>query len=283
MNEANKNQGVRDLAIVVNSCDAYSDVLELFFAALQDQWPDCPYPIVINTENNNYERFPATVHNSGAKGADKWGERLRGTLQSTSSEFVLMLCDDFILEAAVSLEGLESALDLLQGDETSAVVYLINTSLPVVEPGDSNMYLEVRDGSDYRLNSAPGIWRKRDLLNYTEPNDNPWAWEVFGSYRTYRDGKSFYTLNPKFTDVYPYDYRKGGAIYRGKWVRSVVLGMFDKYELDVDPLLRGYSEEGSYEPRSLWWKLSFMATGYRMVGLKSLLFVYRYMREKING
>ena len=54
------------------------------------------------------------------------------------------------------------------------------------------------------------------------------------------------------------------------------------YKLDIDPLIRGYSEEGEFEPRDLKWKINFMLTGYRMVGVKSLLFIYRYLKVKLN-
>ena len=72
------------LTIVVNTCDAYSDVLDIFFHALHDHWPDCPYPVVINTESNLYS-YSARVHNHvSSTGNDDWGERLRFTLSTVS-------------------------------------------------------------------------------------------------------------------------------------------------------------------------------------------------------
>ena len=36
--------------IIINTCDAYNDVWELFFKAFDEYWPRCEYPIILNTE-----------------------------------------------------------------------------------------------------------------------------------------------------------------------------------------------------------------------------------------
>jgi hypothetical protein len=278
MNEQLKSQ---DLTIVINSCDAYHDVLGIFFRALQDCWPDCPYPIVINTESKVYNHPARVHHHINSDGLDDWGARLRSTLQNIESDYVLMLYDDFILDANVSNQRLLQALDLLQSQANSVVVYLINTALPLSRTNIGDVFIPLKDRVDYRLNSAPAIWRKQALLDYTEIGDTPWAWEVFGSYRTWGDGRVFYSLNPKQTDIYSYNYAQGGAIYRGKWVREAVEQFAHKYELDIDWTERGFASETVFEKRSLMWKLRFMQTGFRMVGFKALYFVSSYIRGKL--
>ena len=213
-----------ELTIVVNTCDDYSDVLEIFFQAFQKWWPDCPYPIVINTESKKYEAlFPARVHVSrSSESYDDWGARLISTLSEIESKFVLMVYDDFILEEKVDGNQIHKALLLLKSQDHAAVTYLINTSLPLMTSDDASVFAPVKDGVEYRLNSAPGIWRRQVLMNYTSPGDNPWGWEVFGTYRTWGDSLSYYSISHGQSDIFPYNYSKGGAIYRGKWVKEVV-------------------------------------------------------------
>ena len=272
-----------DLTIVVNTCDAYHDVLGIFFRALHDYWPDCPYPVVINTECNMHD-YPARVHNHRSKsGVDVWGDRLRSTLTSIDTEFVLMLYDDFILHASVQNQLVQAALQLLQSQAQAAVSYLINTDLPLQVPHNSAMFIPLKEKVDYRLNSAPAIWRKQALINYTAEGDTPWAWEVFGTYRTWGDGQVFYTLNPSQDDIYPYNHAKGGAIYRGKWVREVVEQVAHRYRLDINWSLRGFSSDTVFEKRSWMWRLRFMQTGFSMVGFKALHFVAGYIKEKLHA
>lgn len=272
-----------DLTIVVNTCDAYQDVLGIFFHALRDCWSDCPYPVVINTESNTHN-YPARVHNHRSpSGQDDWGDRLRSTLSSIDTEFVLMLYDDFILAAPVNNQRVEAALQLLQSQMQAVVVYLINTARPLEAMSADDVFIPIKKKSDYQLNSAPAIWRKQALISYTAAGDTPWAWEVFGTYRTWDDGQVFYSLNPSQDDIYPYNYAKGGAIYRGKWVREVVEQVAQKYPLNIDWNLRGFSSDTVFEKRSLMWKLRFMHTGFRMVGFKALHFVTGYIREKLHA
>lgn len=276
----NKFPSRHDLTIVVNTCDAYHDVLGIFFHALRDYWPDCPYPVVINTESNTHD-YPARVHNHRSNsGGDDWGDRLRSTLSSIDTEFVLMLYDDFILDAPVSNQRVQAALQLLQLQAQAVVTYLINTSRPLQWMTTDDVFIPLKDKVDYRLNSAPAIWRKQALMDYTSAGDTPWAWEVFGSYKTWGDGRLYYSLNPCQPDIYSYNYEKGGAIYRGKWVREVVEQVAKKYPLEIDWSLRGFSSDTVFEKRSVMWKLRFMQTGFRMVGFKALHFVTSYIKEK---
>jgi len=275
-----------ELTIVVNTCDAYSDVLTVFFAAMKLHWPDCNCPVVINTEKNNCYNFDGvTVHNfSSDTGADQWGGRLVSTLESIDSEFVLMLYDDYILEASVDQKRLINAFELLKRQANASVVYLTSVGFSSVQdPGGDVNFSIVKDYSDYRLNSAPAIWRKSDLLHYTSERDNPWAWEVFGSYRTFGDGKIFYCPSTEKDDVFIYNYKKGGAIYRGKWVRDVVEVIERTLSVSVDYEVRGFSSSVQNEKRSLGWKLSFLKTGYQMIGMKVVFFIFRYVRAKLNG
>jgi len=280
MSEQPKRQ---DLTIVVNTCDAYHDVLSIFFHALQDCWPDCPYPVVINTESRSYNYLARVHHHVSAGSIDDWGARLRSTLQTIDSDYVLMLYDDFILNEQVNNQRVLQALGLLKSQSHSVVTYLIDTALPLSNTGADDVFIPIKDCADYRLNSAPAIWRKQALMDYTAVGDTPWAWEVFGSYRTWGDGHIFYSLNPMQSDIYPYNHAKGGAIYRGKWVREVVEQAARKYQLDIDWTQRGFSSETVFEKRSFMWKLHFIQTGFRMVGFKALYFVTSYIRAKLHA
>ncbi|OWF66222.1 hypothetical protein B6A14_03220 [Polynucleobacter hirudinilacicola] len=272
-----------DLTIVVNTCDAYHDVLKIFFHALRDYWSDCSYPVVINTESNTHT-YPARVHTyRSGTGVDDWGDRLRFTLESIDTEFVLMVYDDFILDGPVDSQSVQAALCLLKSQPKAVVTYLTDTSLPLVSNNAESLFIPLRDKIDYRLNSAPAIWRKQALMGYTVAGDTPWAWEVFGTYRTWGDGYVFYALNPLKSNIYSYNHSKGGAIYRGKWVREVVDQVAHKYPLEIDWSQRGFSSDTDFEKRSVMWKVRFMLKGYNMVGYKFTYFIFLYIRSKLHA
>lgn len=271
-----------DLTIVINSCDAYADVLGCFFVAFEKFWPDCPYPIVINTESKTYARGSIKNYSNG-KVADDWGERFLLSLESINTTYVLVLYDDFILNAKVENGRIRETISFIEQKPEAVVAYLIDTSLELDETESAGVFLPVAGKAEYRLNSAPAIWRRESLMHYTSKGDTPWAWEAFGTYRTFGDQNGFYSLNPKEKSIYPYNHSKGGAIYRGKWVKDVVDQMLKEHELEVNWNERGFSSDAYHEKRSLMWKIRFLQLGFKMVGFKSIFFVIGYFRAKFNA
>lgn len=274
------------VVIVVNSCDAYSDLWDLFFLCMSDYWGGCEYPIVLNTESKSYSipngmNFDIAVHHHDSGGKDLWGARLISTLNDTSAEFVIVLFDDFFLNAPVNQERLKDLLALMSGAPDIGVIYL--TKLLGVQKGlaREDGLAVVAEDADYRLNSSPAIWRKDTILRFTGLKDNPWAWEYFGSYRTFGDSSLFLAIADSGIDVYPYDYRKGGAIYRGKWVSEVIEPIIEKHQLALDVAERGTVESSCFPKRDIAWKLSFMATGFQMIGLRIFIALYRIFRGKV--
>jgi len=271
--------------ILVNSCDAYKDVWPLFFAALDDYWPGRNVDIVLNTESSqkdlsNMVRVSSCNDDICRK---YWGARFINALESVETDFIVVLYDDFILESQVDAKKINSLVAHMVKNTDIAVHYLTNVCPELLQDEDGgNQQILMKNGIEYRLNSSPALWRKSDLISYIGVYDTPWAWEVFGSYRTYIDNKKFYTPKSFLNNSYNYAYKKGGAIYRGKWVSSVVKDKIKKYKLNIDLQQRGISAEGEFEPRSLKWKVDFMILGYRMVGIKSLLFIYRYIKIKLK-
>ena len=89
MNVAKYKNLSSNCAILVNSCDAYEDVWELFFCALKDQWKDCDLEIYLNTEKKTY-KFDGLrlnkVNNYAQLNLNKaWGGRLLETLKDIIS------------------------------------------------------------------------------------------------------------------------------------------------------------------------------------------------------
>ncbi len=273
--------------IVINTCDAYEDVWELFFCAFQEYWPECNYKIVLNTENKQkiFNNIDVHIHNfNSPNGKDAWGLRLKQTLKACESKYVVMLYDDFILEDRVDQEKIINCMKWLNDNPDIAVFYFSNISVNKNTNDNrfENFELIPRKG-DYKLNSAPAIWRRERLLEFIEDNDTPWAWEFFGSYRTYRSTDLFYCVKKAHEDIYPYNYAMGGAIYRGKWVGKVVLPLMKKFNLQIDLNQRGLADGLQQKnKRSLVWKLKFFLLGFKMIRFGILLYVYRIARKRFS-
>lgn len=276
-----------ETTIVVNTCDAYEDVWQLFFCALTEHWPSCKYKIVLNTESNKIapSNVNVSIHNFHyPNDVDQWGLRLKQTLKDCDSRYVLMLYDDFVLEGPVDQPRIDECIKWLDLNLNIAVFYFNNNSANKnIDDNRFEKFELIPKAGEYKLNSAPAIWRREKLLEFIEDNDTPWGWELFGSYRTYKIKDLFYCAKKEHEDIYPYSYAMGGAIYRGRWVGSVVLPLIKKYELPIDVTKRGLAD-GAHQDnkRSLIWKIQFFSLGFRMIGFGVLLFIYRILKKKIG-
>ncbi len=275
-----------DMIVVVNTCDAYEDVWELFFRAFREYWPECKYEIVLNTESvqRSFRDHNLRIHNwVSATGRDLWGMRLRQALGACDSEYVLMLYDDYVLDGPVDHQEIEKCIQWLMGNPWIAVFYLINIpgNKDDVETDFAGFELLPQRG-DFKLNSAPAVWRRETLMNFVGDHDDPWTWEYFGSHRTYGSAFQFYCAQAKNQGIFPYSHETGGAIYRGKWVEKVVLPKMMKYGLKIDTAKRGVSDwPPAKGKRTLLWKLRFFLRGFRMIGFGAFVFAYRLIRKRL--
>ncbi len=273
------------VTMVVNSCDAYKDVWPLFFKAIDEYWPERNFDIVINAESQlldiKEDGGPSLHFDSGLSG-DDWGARLIKTLNHIKTEYVIMVFDDYILESMIDVCKVNDIIHFMDVNTNAAVYYLNAVCLKSHVDDENSSYRLLKDRVDYRLNSAPAVWRRKDLMSYVGIADNPWAWEVFGSYRTFGDGKDFYSPSSIKNNIYDYQYKKGGAIYRGKWVSDVVFLKNKKYSLNMDFSKRGFSVDDTFEKRGVIWKLRFLLLGFNMVGFRAVYFVINAIKAKLN-
>jgi hypothetical protein len=273
-----------NVAILINSCDSYHDVINLNICALKEYWPESAnMTIYINSESYFHESDMLQIRNLNLipGKSSEWGSRLVNSLTRIKEEYIVVILDDYILE---------SKLDNLRFDNILKKFYLHNSiSCFYLNFGkfsltyDSNLDLYFVDRSNnFLINTGPAVWRKSDLISIVNENDNPWAWEFFSKFRDSAKNMYFYSVKNDFENLYNYNHIKGGAIYRGKWVEEVVTDKIYKYNLNINLSSRGVAELDNLPKRSLFWKVDFFLEGFRMVGFKAFNLVSYYIVEKFK-
>lgn len=277
---------MKKYAVLINSCDAYADLWDSFVLLLRAHWSgveNCN--IYINTEKTEIFKNELGIKllNTEQNGPDQWGKRLINCLSQIQEEYVVVLMDDFFLRSNLNEQILDNCISCFEDDKDIAVFYLMDTlkNENIGEKVKYEGFVEIPKRTNYRLNSAPALWRKDKLLNYIKETDNPWAWEYFGTCRTNHSDDKFFSVTPKTKDVYDYAH----AIYRGKWLEKEVNPLIQQYNLPINTSVRGGVKEGDAVPkRSIKWKFQFVLTGLKMVGIEALFEIYRdiKMQNKIN-
>ena len=103
-----------DLTIFVNTSDNFDDCWEPFFKLFSLYWPNCPYPIVLNTEKKdyNYQSLNITCSrvSAGESGNIGWSECLVRALDKIQTPYILYLQEDYFLEGPVRADVIVSLI-----------------------------------------------------------------------------------------------------------------------------------------------------------------------------
>ena len=193
-------------AVLVMSCDAYSDLWKPFFALLHQYWPECPFPVYLGTNWTAYDGRGVT---SLLAGDGEWSERLRLCLEQIASDYVLLLLEDYFLDKPIStreiLRHLDS-LDELQG----AMLRLYPRPGPDTRvPGNAQIgRIDVH--APYRMSTQPAIWHRAQLLRLIVDEESIWEFEWKGTVRSKQLRDGFYAT---WTKAFPFRH----VLERGEW------------------------------------------------------------------
>ena len=226
---------MENIAIVVTSCDSYTDDCARPFLTLLDRyWQNHPKAYWI-AETKRPAGFVAANVNEPC-----WTKRVREALKQVKEEFVVFMCDDFFIRAPVDVARIEYCANVLSRRETIAC---FNT-----EPAYRHVYNGIYQGESivgfglqhkrqiYNFSCQPSIWRKSALIDCLSVLDgSTWEWEL-----TKEDTGYDFFLNTghKIIDV-GYEYGKWMGICRGKWVMSDMIPLNEKEHLGIDFTKRG--------------------------------------------
>ena len=169
-----------DCTVVVASCDRYADLLGPFSALWRKFWPDCPFEVVLVTETEPADAGTMCFDRVVACGAGgNWCSRLVQALDKIATPYVLMLCDDYYLEAPVDTARIMTRLG--QAREFSAV----NLRL-IPNPKPRQAYrgdlMEYRKQTAYCIATQAGIWDREFLRGLADGRSSIWEFERHGSF-----------------------------------------------------------------------------------------------------
>ena len=112
------------ITILVNSCDKYEDAWEPFFKLFNINWPDCPYKVILNTEEKVYPCNFMNVETINYNKKSTWSQRLKHVLENINSEYIIFFLEDFFLQSPVNVDGLKKAVTLMCTDDSVGYIGL---------------------------------------------------------------------------------------------------------------------------------------------------------------
>lgn len=220
------------LAILVLSCDKYADMWAPFMKQLRRYFPVENYKVYFGSNQLRCAE-PGVISVLSGDDVD-WSTSFKKILAQIEEPKLFVILEDLFLASPVDAEGFKAALSCLVEKNALHIKYwAIPMPLEPIENPRIGIYPK---GAPYRA-TVCGFWDREYLMNLLIGGENPWNFEILGSYRTsYSDG--FYGLTRPLCD-----YRN--MIEKGCWIpQSVDWANEEKIVLDIGkrPLLKGGSK-----------------------------------------
>lgn len=206
--------------IVVASCGTYSDAWAPFVHLFRKFWPDCPYRLCLVTDRLA-EPWPGDI--AVEIGADMgWGPNLvAGIRKLGSPQHVLLMQEDFFLNAPVRTDVIARALKVMQEGWTNACFRLYPCPGPDVPLED--WYGLIRHDAPYRVSCQAAIWSRPELEVLLRDMSTAANFEIDGTRRCQKRCRclKFYSVLRGESNQWPMQYYCS-AISRGEWEPDAV-------------------------------------------------------------
>lgn len=290
----------RNCAILVNSCDAYSDTWTPFFKLLLKNWHCQDYAIYLNTEKKNYCCDFLSVKTLNCFKEVSWSKRLKLALKRISEDFIFMFLDDFFLQDKVDEKQIETIIYSIKNN--SRIVNFSFMAIPSYIPSNPlnssyKGFYKRESTMRFILTTQVALWRKKDLIALLSNYESPWQFEQYGSIRAKEyPKKEYYICMPK-NRIFNYCYKieDGYGICNGKWLKNTPdLFLRNNIEVDFSNLgfFNGDNPNAIATPpkKSFKWKLHHFVFGgcdaYYMPVSRQIVFMLfhprTYLRYIIN-
>lgn len=199
----------KSIAIIIPSCDKYSDMWEPFFFLFRKFWPECSYKIYLVT-NHLKPSFPGVeVLNIGEDVT--WSANLKKSLNLIPEDNIFLWIDDLFLMEKVDSGKIKKIFNAAIKEN---LPYICLNGLPKPNKKINNMYGEILPGSLYRVSTVLSLWRKEILQELLSEKESAWQFEIEGSARS-DIISNFMVTNKKEIQIV-------NGVIKGKWRRSVV-------------------------------------------------------------
>lgn len=201
------------MEIVIPSTTKYSDAWGPFVALFRKFWQDCQYPLTLITDTKT---DPWDGDNAIVIGQDLgWCANFRKGLEQVDSEFILMLQEDFMLNAPVDHAYVNKALKMMLDDDSIGCFRLYPCPGPDITLGAD--YGQIDSNAKYRVSCQSAIWRKSHIMDILARFNTPREFEIDGTNYVNNNCNNYKYLSVKREpNQWPIQYYCS-AITRGSW------------------------------------------------------------------
>jgi len=197
------------IALLVLSCDKYSELWVPLLQSFQEKWPDCTFEKYLVS---NYKEIVSSEFKILNIGDDiSWSSNLLKALNILKNDYqyVFITLDDLFLNEKVNTEYLLKIFNSFF-ENNGNYLQLIKSPLGILK---YNKYFgEIKPESIYRTTCVFALWKISTLEDILIPSENAWEFEKKGAVRS----NSYNNFFATYKDFFQYR----NTVVRGKIVRK---------------------------------------------------------------
>lgn len=219
------------LAVAVLSCDKYKDLWPPFFELFFKNWPDCPYDILLFS---NEAVFPDPRVRTVLSGQDRdWSSSVKACLNQLDYDYLLILFDDVFLTEKADQVKIRKLVDYVEQYKPEYQKFT-----PVPKP-DMRINREIGKyyiDTHYR-NGLMSIWKRTVLCEMLVEGESAWKFETQGLDRSKKYENFFGSYHEYFHFLH--------GVEKGLWYKKVVRQL-SEMGISLDLNTRGVLGGGNY-------------------------------------
>lgn len=196
-------------AILVLSCDRYADVWPAFFKCFRENFPVVNWPIYIGSNTIKCNEPGVVTIFSGSD--PDWSTSYKRILEQIPEKKLFVILEDLFLSSQVDEHVLATLVNFMLEKNANHIRYWGRPAPDILT--ENPLIGECKRGAPYR-STVCGFWDRDYLLKLLLEGENPWDFEILGSYRTsYSDG--FYATTSRLCNYQ-------NMIEKGRWTPASI-------------------------------------------------------------
>jgi hypothetical protein len=213
------------MTIVISSTDSYQDCWFPFFSLFEKFIDNVNnIDVFLITDNIIYDKhkFVKTIATSKDGIIMPWADRMFSALSHIKDKSFLLLMDDYFLYSKINIIDLVFFDTILNNDSKLGCLKIVGHESSKILSCTNKNINTISKLSAYRLSLQPTLWKKEYLKQILVPGENPWQFEILGSFRSLLLNKSLVVISNYWLNKNKVIYETFGAggIKKGGWLKS---------------------------------------------------------------
>jgi len=208
---------IEKTAILVISCDKYSDIWPIYFESLFKYWPNCPLKIYLGSNFKQYNHKDVTMINIGED--SDYSSNLIAMIDKIEEDYIITTVEDIVLSAPMDEKNLFLYFDEFFKNK-AAYLKLLYTYPVGYDKDKSKRIAPISSGIKYRLGMGTSLWNKNILKKNLLPGMSAWEMEKDGIFGEEIPADDVYAINYYTLAKPPFKYVH--AVMKASWIRKTI-------------------------------------------------------------